>query len=112
MVTKQMKKLAFITFEIEETETIRSSGGRIAYCDACAQDVWMTTPAVIALKSGISERTTFRLIESRVLDCDETGRLLVCPRCVARVVTNADTLDETSARPAALGSWEKNDENL
>jgi hypothetical protein len=107
-----MKKLAFITFEIEETETIRSSGGRVSYCEACAQDVWMTTPAVIALKSGITERTTFRLIESRVLDCDETGRLLVCPRCVARAVTNTNILDETSGGPAALGSWENNDENL
>ena len=106
-----MKRLTAITFEIEETETIRSSAGRIAYCDTCREDVWMTTPAVIALKSGISERTTFRLIESRLLDCDESGRLLVCPQCVARVV-NARLSDETIDFPAAIRLLENKDEDL
>ena len=97
-----MNRITAITFEIEETETIRSSGGRIAYCPGCSQDVWMTTPAVIALTRGISERVIFRMIESRVLDCHENGRLLVCPLCVGNVLANAERLDEALDVPGEI----------
>ena len=100
-----MARIAAITFEIEETETIRSAGGRVAYCAGCGLDVWMTTPAVIALKTGISERAIFRSIESRLLDCEENGRLLVCPRCVMRVFVDAEILNDEPSRKSekALG---------
>ena len=88
-----MNRITAITFEIEETETIRAAGGRAARCGGCCQDVWMTTPAVIALTRGVSERVIFRMIESRVLDCDENGRLLVCPLCVGNVLVNPERID-------------------
>lgn len=81
-----MKKIDAVTFEIEETLTITSTGGRRAMCETCGDAVWMTTPAAIALESGISERTLFRLIESSALDCNEEGRLVVCPQCVASLL--------------------------
>jgi hypothetical protein len=77
-----MKQRAAITFEAEETIVLKQ--GRkavIDFCPTCGTDVEMISPDVLALLTGVSERTIFRLIEAGRIHFIEPDRVLACSRC-------------------------------
>jgi len=83
-----MKKKTAITFELEETVTLRQQKVTLrVYCKLCQGITEMSPPWVLAAILGLSEREVFRLVERSVMGCVEEPRFLVCTRCVERSAT-------------------------
>jgi hypothetical protein len=80
-----------ITFEYEET-IILKQGGKLAtgYCPRCDEMVDMLSPDVLSLITGESEREIFRLVETGMLHFEETDRVVVCPVCYKRSISDAE----------------------
>src|SRR5262249_47168124 len=80
-----------ITFEVEETVTLKQ-GGKIAtqFCPRCEEVVEMVSPDVLSLATGSSEREIFRLIETGAIHFTEGERLVVCPGCYHKLIHARD----------------------
>lgn len=74
-----MKRKAEVTFEIEETITIRQTARIVtAFCPQCAAAVEMAAPQTISEQSDLSERGIFRLVEAGEVHFVEKGQILIC----------------------------------
>lgn len=91
-----MKQKAAITFEVEETITLKQ-GGKIVndFCPQCQMGVELISPEVLAILAGSSEREIFRLIEAGFIHFVERKRVYACSGCYQRSF-RLDALGETS----------------
>ena len=87
-----MNKKTEITFELEETFTLRKGGKPIpGYCPRCQHEVGFVLPTVLAVVAGTSEREIFRLVETGAIHFVEAEQLVVCPRCYNRLLLGDGT---------------------
>ncbi len=74
-----MKRKAEITFEVEETITLRDESRMMSiFCPVCLTTVEMITPRAIADLTDFTEREIFRLIEGGKIHFIETAIIYVC----------------------------------
>ena len=69
-----------ITIEKRQRTTVRLRRCRAAWCEDCAEQVWMLAPDEAALLARTTTRAIFRRVEADDLHFLETegGALLVC----------------------------------
>jgi hypothetical protein len=79
-----MKQKAEITFEIEETITVKSRCKIVGFCEQCGATVQMLTVEVAAALSGLGEREIFRLIETSEIHFVEAERVFICPNSLIK----------------------------
>ena len=77
-----MKQKAAITFESEETVTLKRGAKKVIdFCPKCQAEVEMVAPDVLSLATGSGEREIFRLIEAGHVHFIEHDRVLACANC-------------------------------
>lgn len=77
-----MKQKAAITFESEETIILKQGSSAVTgFCPVCRTDVELISPEGLALLTGVSERTIFRLIEAGRIHFIERNRVFACSGC-------------------------------
>lgn len=77
-----MKQKAAITFESEETVTLKRGAKKVIdFCPKCQAEVEMIAPDVLSLATGSGEREIFRLIEAGYVYFIEHDRVLACANC-------------------------------
>jgi hypothetical protein len=73
-----MKRTTEVTFETEESVSVKVRGGFTGYCERCNAVVDMVPTEAAALLTGLSEREIFRLIETGEIHFVEAERVFVC----------------------------------
>ncbi|MGI8882957.1 MAG: hypothetical protein ACR2IA_01765 [Pyrinomonadaceae bacterium] len=90
-----MKRKMEITFETEETITLRQVSETLTvFCRRCRTSVEMITPPLAAALAGLSEREIFRLIETGSIHFLEAERIFVCRESL-----------QNRSEPLALADW-------
>jgi len=80
---RRKKKTTIVTIEARERTTIRRAPPCVvAWCDQCAEEVWMVSASEAALISMTDLRTIFRGVESGTIHFIEAERntLLLCSK--------------------------------
>lgn len=101
------KRTTEIVVEIDELLVVaRGAGGKRGWCDACAAEVELLTPAVAATVARMSERAVFRLIETGRLHFNETtaGRLFIC-------LASLDVAGQPQYLPAQLATGKEHNDD-
>jgi hypothetical protein len=83
---KRKTKTTIVTIEARERMTIRREmPSMLAWCDRCAEEVWMVTASEAALISMTDLRTIFRGVESGTVHFieDERSTLLLCSKSLS-----------------------------
>ena len=73
-----MKRTTEVTYETEESVSVKVRDGFTGFCGRCNAFVEMVPTEAAALLTGLSEREIFRLIEAGEIHFVEAERVFVC----------------------------------
>ena len=81
-----------IVVEIDERIAVTNSEQQFeAYCSECKKMTEMATPKTAGLRTQISEREVFRLIEGKEIHFIENARILVCIESLRNLRADSNT---------------------